>query len=160
MWTTPPTDRVRRRALVLLAVGSALGLLLGLVSALRNQRAFPSDTLPSDAIALVNGKPIREGEFANAVTLLAGDKREALTEADQSYVLQRLIEEELLVQHGIARGLVASDRAVRQAIATAMLDAIVAESAGDQSAQDNALREYLGWLRSEAKIVVVPEHGR
>lgn len=144
---------------MLLAVGSALGLLLGLSSAPRDQRTPPSDTLPSDAIALVNGKPIREDEFANAVALLAGDKRDAISEVDRAHVLQRLIEEELLVQQGIARGFVMSDRAVRQAIATAMLDAIVAESASEQSA-DAALREYLGWLRSEAKIVVAPEHGR
>ncbi len=159
MWTTPPTDRARRRALVLLALGSTLGVLLGIASARRDQRTLPSDTLPNDAIALVNGKLIREDEFANAVALLAGDKRDAISEVDRAHVLQRLIEEELLVQQGIARGFVASERSVRQAIATAMLDAIVAESASEQSA-DAALRDYLDWLRNEAKITVAPEHGR
>ncbi len=159
MWTTLPTDAARRRALLLLAVGSMLGLLLGCVAALRDHSAAPSDTIPNDAIALVNGKPIREDEFASAVALLASEKREAVSASERVHILQRLIEEELLVQHGIARGVVASDRTVRQAIATAMLDAIVADSAGEQAAQDDALRQYLDWLRSEAEIVVVPEHG-
>lgn len=159
MWTTPPTDVARRRALLLLAGGSLLGLLFGCVAALRDHSAASSNAIPSDAIALVNGKPIREDEFAYAVALLAGEKREAVSASERAHILQRLIEEELLVQHGIARGVVTSDRTVRQAIATAMLDAIVADSAGEQTAQDEALRQYLDWLRSEAKIVVVPEHG-
>lgn len=159
MWTTPLTDRVRRRALVLLAIGGVLGALLGAVSALRDQRILSNETLPSDAIALVNGKPIREDEFANAVTLLAGDKRDAITELERAHVLRRLVEEELLVQQGIARDFVGSNWAVRQALATAMLDAIVAESVSEQPT-DDALREYLGWLRSEAKITVAPEYRR
>ena len=182
-----------------------IGVLLGVISALRGVDISTVEALPDDAIALVNGKPIREEEYMNAVALLAGDKRGTLTDADRAHVLTRLIEEELLVQQGIAGGLVDVDRAVRETITTAMLDAIMAESASEQPTEeelrafyqqhhprfhdapsvadaavgtdfealrervetayiqqrrDDALREYLGWLRGEAKIVIAPEAHR
>jgi hypothetical protein len=177
------------------------GVLLGVLFAVRDTNLSAVAALPDDAIALVNGKPIREEEYENALALLAGDKRDALTDEDRAHVLTRLIEEELLVQRGIADGLVDVNRAVRKTIATAMLDAILAESSSEQPTEeelrnfyeryrsrfyepmreegsakevafeemrgrvesaylqqrrDDALREYIGWLRSEAKIVVAP----
>jgi hypothetical protein len=207
MWTTRPIEQANRRALTLLAVGGVLGVLLGLVSALHGVTLSSVAALPDDAITLVNGKPIREEEYANALALLAGDKRNALTDEDRAYVLTRLIEEELLVQHGITSGVVDTDRSVRRAMTQALLDSIIAESASElptedelrafyqqhlalftmqapaqreieqamvetpafalirerveaaylQYARDEALREYLGWLRAEAKIVLAPE---
>lgn len=202
MWTTSPTERVHRRALVLLAIGSVVGVLSGIFSAWRATRISAVSTLPNDAVALVNGKPIREDEFTNAVALVAGDKRDLITDDDRAHVLHRLIEEELLVQQGVRRGLVDSDRAIRKTLSTAMLDAIMAESASAQPTEeelrifyaqhlslfqdstpekdaareppfadvkeqvevvylqrmrDDALRDYLNWLRSEAKIVLALE---
>lgn len=201
-----PIERTDRRALLLLAVGGALGALLGLVSAVRGIDLFSVKTPPDDAVALVNGKPIREDEYVNALTLLAGDKRDALTDEDRAHVLTRLIEEELLVQHGIASGIADTDRSVRTVMMQALMDLIMAESAGElptekelqsfyerhlslfaprlptdgaaqdtgketsafaharervvamyfQYARDEALREYLDWLRAEAKIAVFP----
>jgi hypothetical protein len=189
---------------MLLAVGGMLGVLVGALSALWNVNVPTVAALPADAIALVNGKPIREEEYANALTLLAGDKRDVLTDEDRTHVLTRLIEEELLVQHGIASGVVDTDRSVRRAMTQALMDSIIAESASAlpteeelrafyqqhlslftmqspadgktekamtetsafapirervetaylQRARDDALREYVSWLRSEAKIVV------
>jgi hypothetical protein len=189
---------------MLLAVGGVLGGLLGLFSALHSVDLSPVAAPPEDAIALVNGKPIREDEYANALALLAGDKRGALTNEDRAHVLTRLIEEELLVQHGIASGMVDTDRSVRRVMTQALLDSIIAESASElpteeelqtfyqqhlslftlrfpadgeaektttetsafahirerveaaylQRARDDALREYLSWLRAEAKIGV------
>jgi hypothetical protein len=203
-------DQANRRAFLLLAAGSVLGILLGIASVLNNKSGSALSILPADAIALVNGKPIREEEYANAVTLLASDKRTEITEEDRAHVLNRLIEEELLIQHGIKSGLVASDRTLRKTLTKAMLDAIVAENASEQPSEDalrafyqenpslfllpppgdniqlaaegktlqlpafedvreqveaayvqrsrdNALREYLQWLRDEAKIALAPE---
>ena len=192
---------------MLLAVGGVLGVLLGVVTALHGVNLSSVEELPDDVIALVNGKLIREDEYINALALLAGDKRGALTDEDRAHVLTRLIEEELLVQQGISRGIVDTDRSVRRAMTQALLDSLIAESASDlptaeelrnfyqqhlslfvmhspaqkeigqttaetpafahirerveaaylQHARDEALREYLGWLRAEAKIVLAPE---
>lgn len=169
------------------------------------------DAVLDEAIALVNGKAITTEDFARAVAMVASDKRTAITDADRAHVLNRLIDEELLVQDGIAMGLVESNRAVRQALTQAMLAAIVSErvsarpseealrtfyeknrslfvrsaqgerpplARGEeeepgsfgavraqveevylQRARDEALREYLAWLRSEAKVVLRLEAG-
>lgn len=120
--------RADRRAVMLLALGSLVGVCLGLVSALGGETP-PTSRLPADAIAVVNGAPIRTDDYRRAVAMLAGDKRNPLTRADRVHVLERLIEEELLVQAAISEGLVERDRAVRQAITRAMLAVIVTDSA-------------------------------
>jgi hypothetical protein len=183
-------DKANRRALFLLSSGAFLGIFLGVATTFHKSTTNMS-TLPDDAIALVNGKSIQEEEYTRALALLAGDKRTEITNADRTHVLDRLIEEELLVQYGIESGLVDSDRSVRKAMTQAMLASIVAESTSEQPSEDalrvfheknaslfgsatfaeireqveavyrqhtrdDALRKYLEWLRSEAKIVLVP----
>jgi hypothetical protein len=197
--------KAERRALLLLAIGSVIGIVSGVTVAFRDPGRAPR-VLPDDAIALVNGRAIREEEYARALALLAADKRTEITDADRAHVLNRFIEEELLVQGGITIGLVHSHPAVRQAMTRAMLASIVAESTSEQPsedvlrtfyaenptvfvrplhtrtaapgdaalpafeemrervedmylrrARDDALREYLQWLRNEAKIVLLPE---
>jgi hypothetical protein len=203
------SEQTNRRALLLLAAGSIVGILLGIATAFPRSGS-DAGALPDDAIALVNGRPISEEEYTRAVALLASDKRTGVTDADRAHVLNRLIEEELLVQRGIESGLVDSDRTVRQAITQAMLAAVVAESVSAQPAEevlrafyaehpslfarsgpavgdkvvaggtageppafeeireqveavylrrarDDALREYLQWLRSEATVAFAPE---
>jgi hypothetical protein len=203
------SEQANQRALTLLAVGAVVGVLLGVATAF--QTSDPDvRTFPDDAIALVNGRPISEEEYARAVALLASDKRTGVTDEDRAHVLNRLLEEELLVQRGIEVGLVDSDRTVRKAITQAMLASVVAESASAQPtdevlrafyaenpslfahpvpagavqgtveeeagappaldevreqveaaylrrSRDEALREYVEWLRSEAKITLAPE---
>ena len=116
-----------RRAVILLALGSLVGLCLGVLSALGSKT--PLDRLPADAVAVVNGVPIRAEDYRRAVAMLAGDKRNPLTQADRVHVLDRLIEEELLIQAAVSERLVDHDRAVRQAITRAMLAVIVTDSA-------------------------------
>ena len=201
-------EKADRRALWLLAAGSVVGILLGAATAFHKSGSAAS-ALPDDAIASVNGRPIREEEYTRAVAMLAGDKRTEIADEDRTHVLNRLIEEELLIQRGIEIGLVNSDRSVRKAITQAMLASIVAESVSAQPAEDelrafyaenpslfarsaaaadgqaaiegqvtepptfadirkqvevaylrrsrdDALREYLEWLRDEAKIALAP----
>ena len=203
------TARANRRALLLLAAGSVVGILLG-VAVAWYERDATIGALPDGAIALVNGRPIREEDYARAVALVERDKRTEVTDEDRARVLDRLIEEELLIQRGIAVGLVDSNRAVRKAITQAMLASSVAESVSVrpsedelrtfyvenpslfarsaevadgqvaverqamgiptfadireqveaaylQRSRDDALREYLEWLRDEAKIALAPE---
>ena len=123
-----------RRAVILLALGSLVGLCLGVLSALGSK--MPLDRLPADAVAVVNGVPIRAEDYRRAVAMLAGDKRNPLTQADRVHVLDRLIEEELLVQAAVSEGLIDHDRAVRQAITRAMLAVIVTDSASARPSRE------------------------
>ena len=130
-----------RRAVILLALGSLVGLCLGALSALRGTPQ-PAKRLPADAIAMVNGTPIRAEDYRRAVAMLASDKRNLLTEADRVHVLDRLIEEELLIQAAVSDGLVERDRAVRQAITRAMLAAIVTDSASARPTREELRAFY------------------
>ncbi|HKA54684.1 MAG TPA: SurA N-terminal domain-containing protein [Candidatus Binatia bacterium] len=134
-------EKAERRALFLLAAGSLIGVLLGVVTAAHRHNSATA-TLPDGAIASVNGKPIREEDYTRAVALVERDKRTEVTDEDRTRVLDRLIEEELLVQRGIAVGLVGSDRSVRKAITQAMLASIAAESAGAQPSADELRTFY------------------
>ena len=135
------TRPIEWRGPILLAVGAIVGVLMAAIGAIApNGRNVGA--LPEDAIARVNDKTIGTEEFARAMTLLAGDKRYPVTDEDRGHVLDRLIDEELLVQDGIETGLVDSDRTVRKAISTAMIASIIAESASNQPSEDDLRAFY------------------
>ncbi len=110
-----------------LVIGTLAGLTLALGAALLEKGA---DSSPSGVAARVNEAAISSDEYERAVEALAGDKRNPITDAVRSDVLERLIEEELLVQRGVDVGLVTSDRAVRKSIVNAMIDYVVADRSG------------------------------
>lgn len=128
-----------------------MGILLGVLSAVSDQRNEPY--LSPTAVASVNHQQIRLAEYRRALGLFASDKRELLTEDDRSLVLQRLIDEELLIQHGITSGLIRTDMAVRSAALESVLAGLMIEieaSSGDGAEQ--ALTDYLAHLRATANI--------
>jgi hypothetical protein len=128
-----------------------VGILLGVLSAVSDQRNEPY--LSPTAVASVNHQQIRLAEYRRALGLFASDKRELLTEDDRSLVLQRLIDEELLIQHGITSGLIRTDMAVRSAALESVLAGLMIEieaSSGDGAEQ--ALINYLAHLRATANI--------
>src|SRR5205085_9008771 len=63
-----------------------------------------------------------------ALDALVTDRRTPLAEADQRRVLDRLIDEELLVQRGLDLGLVRRDRRVRSDIVASVVESVVAEA--------------------------------
>ncbi len=134
-------EKANQRALLLLAAGSVVGILLGTATALHKSGSDASILL-DNAIALVNGKSIREEDYARALALVEGDKRSEITAEDRAGVLDRLIEEELLIQRGIEIGLVDSNRSVRKAITQAMLASIIAESVSAQPSEDELRTFY------------------
>lgn len=143
-----------RRALWLLALGAAGGALLGGLAAWTGG-AFGMDALPPAAIAMVNGSSILREEFERALSLVAGDRRDPPSAADRSHVLGQLIDEELLVQHAVASGLLAPGagnraRGVRDAVVREMVEAAVADEAS--LAREEALGRYLEELRGRARI--------
>jgi PPIC-type PPIASE domain len=129
-----------RRARWLLAAGVAAGIALA-ASGLVRGAAFPGRALAADEVARVNGVPIRVEELERLVVALEADKRSPLAEGDRARVLDRLVEEELLVQRAVEIGLVDSEPGVRKALVQALIDSIVAEAESEEP-EPEALRRF------------------
>ncbi len=123
----------------LLLAGALLGLLLALVTASPSDRKRLSN---DGAIAKVNQQHIDRTEFAGAYQALLSDKNKAPTAADKKLVLDRLIEEELLVQRGLEIGLLEGDAAVRKAVAMAVIEFVLAQKGSDALSEANLRRFY------------------
>ena len=124
----------------LLVAGVCLGLLLALGAALLESGI----DLPTDntVAARVNGTVISKEEYQRAVEAVAGDKRNPITGKIRADILERLIEEELLVQRGLDIGLLESDRDVRKSIVNAMLTYVVASHSGHVPTEDEITAFY------------------
>lgn len=122
----------------LLLLGALAGLLIAALSALPAQRR---DIDESGAIAKINDRHIDRASFATAYQALLADKSKAPSEADRRLVLDRLIEEELLVQRGMEIGLLDGDAAVRKAIANAVIEFVMTQGGQAQFSED-MLRSY------------------
>ena len=99
------------------------------------------DPLGIGAVATVDGAPISREAADRAVQALSNDKRNPVTDADQDAALERLIEEELLVQRGVALGLAETDLSARKAIVQSVLQLAIAERAGE-TPDEGALRTF------------------
>jgi len=132
MPSAPEPDAVaQRRARTLLAFGAAVGLVLAGAGIMQSGPTL-EDALPDGAVAAVNGTAVRLEEYQRAVQALANDRRDPLVDADKRHVLDRLVDEELLVQRGIELGLAQHDRRVRGDIVAAVIQSVVAESEANE----------------------------
>jgi parvulin-like peptidyl-prolyl isomerase len=135
-----PDPAARRRTLVLLGLGAVLGLAAA-AAALLQGAGSSHGGLPDGAVASVNGTPVRLEEYQRAVAALASDRREPLGAAEKAHVLDRLIEEELLVQRGLELGLAERDRRVRGDLVSAVIQAVVSESESEEP-DDAAIADF------------------
>jgi hypothetical protein len=116
----------RSRAVTLLWVGAVAGLALaarGLVASDSRE----GDTLPERVVARVNGSEILTDDYMRLVAGLERDTREAAGEKSRRHVLDRMIDEEVLVQRGLELGLAESDRRIRANVTAAMIRSILVE---------------------------------
>ncbi len=117
---------MQRRALLLLGIGAALGLLLGAYGLVGGGSEI--GLLPDGVVASVNGDFIDRNGYERLVAGLDADTREPITPELRRRVLDRMIDEELLVQRGLELGLAESDRRVRADITSAMIRSVVLEA--------------------------------
>jgi parvulin-like peptidyl-prolyl isomerase len=150
------------RSSCLLALGSGLGLALAAGGLLASGRD-PGRDLPPGAVAQVNGVPIRAEDYRRALAAVTADRREPPDPELRRHVLDRLVDEELLVQRGLALGLVRVDPRVRRELAAAVIAAAVAEGgAGEPSPEElTVLYEteggfFAGGARLHVRQVFVP----
>jgi hypothetical protein len=120
-----------KRPDVFYLIAGAAGILAALVGAV----GAPNVELANQPAAVVNGVPIPREALARAVVALENDSRNPVTEAREAAVLERLIEEELLVQHGVDLGLAETDFAARRALVQSVLTLAVAERAGAEPSE-------------------------
>ncbi|MDA9091439.1 SurA N-terminal domain-containing protein [Porticoccaceae bacterium] len=133
----------------LLGISIALAVVLGNVSA--NSWTNSNQPLSVSVIAKVNSTEVRLLEYQRALKMLADDRRDAITDLDRELVLQRLIDEELLIQQGINAGLVRTDMAVRTVVLQSILAGIMTEIEASDG-QEQALEDYLTRLKATADI--------
>jgi len=153
-----PTDklllRANRRSLLLAAIGAAVGITLGFLSVMQ---WLELGTLPNSVVARVNQVDILRGQYETALSLLASEKRGVLTDADRTLVLERMIEEELLAQHGFSIGLVRSDRSLRMAMIESLIKGVTVEfeaSAKNSGENDKTVASVEG---RESQVDVIAE---
>lgn len=122
-----------------LAAGATLGLALAVASLVSGGSA--DESLPSDAVARVNGVVIRGDDFQRLVAGLESDTRQPIDDERRQHVLDRMIDEELLVQRALDLGLATVDRRVRADLTSALIASVVA-SAESEDPSDDELRAF------------------
>jgi parvulin-like peptidyl-prolyl isomerase len=125
---------------VLLAIGAALGLLVAAVGLLEPGSGAGA-AVPDDAVAIVNGEVIRRDDYLRLLAGFESDTRNPLDDAGRRHVLDRMIDEELLVQRGLALGLAQMDRRVRADLTSALISSVVSTAEEHEPSEDE-LREF------------------
>ncbi len=135
--SAPPRRPGRRIAL---AAGAAVGLALAAAGTFVPAGAIGRDAA-TDALVRVNRRTIHVSDLNEAIGSLSYTRSGEISAEDRREVLNRLIDEELLVQRGVEVGLVKSDRTVRKAIIRAVIDSIMAGAVGAEP-EEGELRAF------------------
>lgn len=140
----------QRRGRALLLCGAVVGIVMAAAGLVReppvpqsapsvSSATSPPAGLPSDVVARVNGRLLTRSEFERALAVeIAGG--EVSSAATRRRVLDRMIDEELRAQHGVALNLHLNDPRVRMDLATIVAESVVA--AATQETDDTHLRSY------------------
>jgi hypothetical protein len=127
-------DRSRARPAWLLLAGAALGLALAAFGLLESRSDGP--TLPEGAAARVGDRVIRRIDYERVLAGVESDLRSPIDASMRRRVLERMIDEELLVQRAIDLGLAEVDRRVRGELTAGLIDSIVAEADAEEPSDD------------------------
>ncbi len=138
-----------RRTLTLLALGAALGIGAAGAGILRSGEARE---LPRGAVARVNGTALAADTYTRLVEGYESDTREVASPEMRARILDRLIEEELLVQRGLALGLAESDRRVRADIVQAIIRSAIVEAESETPTE----RDLEAFYQAEREFFTTP----
>jgi len=120
----------------LLAAGMLAGAVLAVFYIVRLPQAAKPTT---DAVAWVNERPISRSSYETALQAVASDRKSGtLREDDRERVLQRLIDQELLIDRAVELGLHERDPQIRNQLSTAMIDFLVRRAEDEARAADEA----------------------
>lgn len=122
-----PGSRNPQRSALLLAIGASAGLALATWGLLGD---VASARLPDGAIARVNGTVIRSEDFERLVAAVLQDMRTPDESKARERVLERMIDEELLIQRALDLGLIHLDRKVRADLTSSVIASVVNDVKG------------------------------
>ena len=110
----------------LLLLASIIGTLLAIYSIMDSNKNYSS--LPDNVAVVVNDKIIPSERYQTVIQLIKNDKRDDLTDIDRKMALERIIEEELLVQYAYQNGFLEADDLLRKSIVRSVVDSIAEQS--------------------------------
>jgi len=124
----------------LLVAGAALGLAVS-AAGLLEQRAARHE-LTDDIAAIVGDRPIRRIDYERMLAGVEQDRRGPIDAGTRRRVLERMIDEELLVQQALALGLAQIDRRVRGELVSSVVDSVVSEAEAEPPSDAEIERHY------------------
>ncbi len=122
-----------------LGLGALVGLALAAIGLLGNQP--DTAVLPDGTIARVNGTMLRSDDFERLVAAVLEDMRTPDEAKARKRVLDRMIDEELLIQRALELGLAHLDRKVRADLTSAMINSVV-EDTREVEPNEEELEEF------------------
>lgn len=98
----------------------------------------------ADVAVWVNDRAVSRESYDQALAAVAGDRKDGeLREEDRARVLDRLIDQELLIDRAVELGLHERDPQIRNQLTTAMIDFLVRQAEDDaRGASEPELREF------------------
>ena len=142
----------------LLLSSIALGTTIALFSIIDTNKNYVK--LPNHVLAIVNDVVIEKNKLDIVLDLMAQDKKERLTKKDQALAIERIIEEELLVQYAYSNGLLNADENIRKTIIRSVIDTVVDQVIAIKP-NEQVLKEFylsnqpIFTLGEEVKIIVL-----
>ena len=137
----PATEYTTRKRVALLALGACAGLIMAAAGLVERWSRSP-DELPVGAIARVGEQIITQERFLQVLNDLAADQRAPLSAEDRQFVIDRLIDEELLIQRGMELGLAETSPQIRKALAAAVIGQLTAEAEASLPSEEALHRLY------------------
>jgi len=123
---------------LLLIAACLTGALLAGLSLFQKQNLLPGD---NSAIASVNDVEISETLYRRIIDGMQNQKKSPLLEQDLLHVLDKLIEEELLIQRGQELGFLQQHAGVRREMLQAVMETVVAENRS-KTLNEKELRDF------------------
>jgi len=131
-----------RLPVVLFITGLGLGLALAAFGLLAPGVEWPGGrSQGNDVAASVGAGKISSADYNRALVAFAADTRRQITPEDRAWVLERLIEEELLLARAIELDLPRTNRPTRAALMRALMESLIAEATAAEP-DDAQLRDY------------------
>jgi len=112
---------------ILLILGVFIGVSLALFSSIRDTNFNNS----RDWAARIGGAEISKEKYLLQLEGLNSDKRVPLNKEDKAFVLERMIEEELLIQRAKDLGMFSTNTMIRGTVVQQMINMIISESSFD-----------------------------
>lgn len=121
-------------------IGAATGLgfaVFGLLESPPGPRLLPPQTA-----AQVGERAIRRVDYERVLAAVERDLRNPVDESFRRRVLDRMVDEELLVQHALQLGLASIDRRVRGELTAGLMDSIVGEADANEASASEVARHF------------------